>query len=92
MSDGHLVCPTARAIPERSGNYVIEDRTLAYLDLQAQAAERGRQADDLYHLAKALHAAAGRDRWFRRRRLRRLAGDVAAATRVLTEEAGDLET
>jgi len=81
-----------RAIPERSGNYdVIENRTLGYLDLQAQAAERGRQADDLYHLARALYAAAERDRWFRRRRLRRLAGDVAAATGVLMQEAGDLE-
>ena len=59
--------------------------------LQAQAAERSRQADELYALSHALELAAANGRWFRRRRLRRLAGDLAEASLVLTHQANRLE-
>ena len=57
----------------------------------AQAAERSRQADDCYYLAHALNLTATRGRWFRRRRLRRLASDLAEASLMLTEDANRLE-
>ena len=60
-------------------------------ELYAQAAERSREADDVYHLAVALDTAAARGRWFRRRRLRRLAADIAEASLVLTQDANRLE-
>jgi hypothetical protein len=58
---------------------------------QAQAAERSRQADEVYCLAHALSVSASRARWFRRRRLRRLASDLAEVSLVLTEEGNRLE-
>lgn len=62
-----------------------------FAELYAQAAERSRQADAVYHLAVALNTAAARGRWFRRRRLRRLAGDIGEASLILTQEANRLE-